>query len=109
MHIHLILIKLFKFSFLLSRIILKKLPWLHVGPAKPGSHWQVNELDVFGIQVPCLLHTSVVHTRFKNEEKSSYQLLYIPCAFVKLLKNKNIRRILMNIKNDVRLLIDVIV
>jgi hypothetical protein len=46
-------------------LFLIKLPWLHVGPIKPGSHWQVNELDTFGIQVPCLLQTSGVHTTWR--------------------------------------------
>ena len=39
-----------------------KLPWSQVGPVKPASHSQVNELDLSGIQVPCLLQTSDVHT-----------------------------------------------
>ena len=47
----------------LAILLLINIPWLHVGPIKPGSHWQVKELNEFGIQVPCLLHTSDVHTR----------------------------------------------
>ena len=39
-----------------------RLPCSQLGPAKPRSHWQVNELDALGIQVPCLLHTSGVQT-----------------------------------------------
>ena len=63
----------------------------------------VYKYHAYYIHPSCILHLS------KNVEKFGYNLLYIPCAFVKLLRNEKMIRILMNIKNDVKLLIDVIV
>jgi hypothetical protein len=45
-----------------------RVPSLQVGPAKPESHWHVYELDVLGMQVPCLLQTSDVQTTSKRTE-----------------------------------------
>jgi hypothetical protein len=99
MHIHLILIiqTNYKVFFPLSSV---KLPWLHVRPVKPGSHRQVNELYAFGMHVPCLLHTSGVHTILRIDiilnatnyvlfiEKSTIHTLSI-CQNVKIEKWEN--------------------
>ncbi len=107
-HIHLILIKAYKLRVLFFRTL--------IPTTLITCRSDKTRITLTCKWIRCIRYTSTMLITdirrayyIKNEEKYQLDLRYILWAFVKLVRNEKRRRILMNMKNDVKLGIDVIV